>query len=135
MNTRLLVIAVTPCGCDAEGELLAQHDDGTPLRAYYQGSARQALARFVPGRWMEIELTGRLCQARATETGEPRLVCIGNSFRFHAYGPVSGWTQRGDDTHPVLQAGFPLALDIESPPPRVELGQWLEVTGELWVEE
>lgn len=133
MNTPLLVIAVTPCGCDTEGELQARHEDGTPLRAYYQGSARQALARFVPGQWIAAELTGRLCQAQTTKAGEPRLACIGDTFRFHACGPVSGWIQRDGDTLPVLQAGFPLALDIESPLPRVELGQWLEVTGELWV--
>ncbi|MCL1091936.1 glycerate kinase [Shewanella profunda] len=138
MQYRIYILELTPLGCGFEGEIAGKCDNGAPIWFYYQGSDQQAKMHFPVDQWVTVELVGRLASANPQADfieylPRQSLLFPNNSCHFEASGQIVDITQTPEDTIYLLQSNLSLPFDNELGKSPISLGDWVNVTGELWV--
>lgn len=130
----LLITSINPCGCNAEGEVRALLECGTPIWFYYQGGDTQAYEQFPLGHLVEVDLVGRLCSVIANNGRDRDLVFPQSNCRFETVGAIVGAENRENENLYILETSLLLHIDLEHNDASVQIGDWLSVKGELWAD-
>ncbi|WP_192022892.1 glycerate kinase [Shewanella sp. WPAGA9] len=135
MKYRVTIIALNSCGCDAEGEVVAELEDKTIIHFYYQGSDSQAKQIFVVGKSIEVELKGENCKVEMPHGNNTSQITFPNkNCYFIATGELLSIDVLDDEVLFLLKSSFQLQFDNEFDNSEIPLGSNIKVTGELWAD-
>lgn len=134
MHYRARILNIKHCGCDAEGEVQAQIENGATLWFYYQGSDAQAAGRFCVGKSISVELVGRLSNVAASDVESRSISFTATDCKYHASGRITSVEEVDGETVYLLDALFPLRIYPECPQTSLLPGMWVNVDGEIWAE-
>ncbi|TMO68592.1 hypothetical protein [Pseudoalteromonas aurantia] len=135
MKYRVTIIALNSCGCDAEGEVIAELEDRSIIHFYYQGSDSQAKQIFEVGKSIEVELKGEDCKIEEFHSNSSENITFPNkNCYFIATGELLSKDVLDDEVLFLLQSSFQLHFDSLFDNLEVPLGACVKVTGELWAD-
>jgi hypothetical protein len=126
-------LELKPCTCDAEGEVQVKMPDGSSGWLYYQGSDEQAEIGFPIGHDMKVSIVGKLCFATAVAGSDAFLALSPINCTFTARGPVTRIREIDDEILYTIGLTTPIEVCIERGETAPFVGQWLDLSGELWV--
>ena len=134
MNYRVTIKALNSCGCDAEGEVIAELEDHSIVHFYYQGSDAQAKQVFEVGKLIEVELKGEECKAEISNEDTSSITFPNKNCYFIASGELLSKDVLDDEVFFLLQSSFQLQFDDGFNNSEIPLGSNVKVTGELWAD-
>jgi len=135
MKYAVTILDLIPCGCDEEGEVIAELENGLIVNFYYQGSDVQAIRKFQIGKTIEIDLIGQLCSAKATKSDITTFNFPKNSSYFQAEGKLLRTRLIDDEEYFILKSNLILDFQIEFGELSLPNGSNIYVSGELWAND
>jgi hypothetical protein len=134
MKYRVTIKALNSCGCDAEGEVIAELEDNSIIHFYYQGSDSQAKQIFEVGKLIDVELKGEDCKVEISHKNTSSITFPNENCYFIALGKLLSKEVLDDEIFLLLQSSFQLKFDDVFNNSEMAIGSSIKVTGELWAD-
>ncbi|MBI3230458.1 MAG: hypothetical protein HYZ45_09850 [Burkholderiales bacterium] len=132
MKWSVQITELRPCGCDAEGEVRATLEDGTPFCFYYQGPDDEAENFFQVGQVREVEIIVRMHRMATIEEQQTKLIFSPEHCTVQIAGQITAIEECDDEPCYRLQSSLPFHVEIENDDATLALGSWATLEGELW---
>ena len=128
MKIHVRTLSIDPCGCGHEGSIQFElPDSGTNIRCSYTSMNDEVVAgEYEIGAVAEAPIYMAFGAMKRTSECKP-------SLSPSLVGQFAGWVEIGDEVYGIVDGlvRIPVDNDLGEPMPDLEIGEWVECTGEL----